>query len=100
MVVVIVVVVVIILMVVMVVILGNAEVVLVLMAMVKLVAEVFVMREVLLTVFGKVVGLLVVVIEKSVALAIVSPEAAGTSDMLVVMLVIPAKISVLVVVKE
>ena len=98
--VVIVVVVVIILMVVMVVILGNAEVVLVLMAMVKLVAEVFVMREVLLTVFGKVVGLLVVVIEKSVALAIVSPEAAGTSDMLVVMLVIPAKISVLVVVKE
>ena len=88
------------LMVVMVVIMGNADVVLVLMAMVKLVAEVFVMREVLLTVFGKVVGLLVVVIEKSVALAIVSPEAAGTSDMLVVMLVIPAKISVLVVVKE
>ena len=100
MVVVIVVVVVIMLMVVMVVIMGNADVVLVLMAMVKLVAEVFVMREVLLTVFGKVVGLLVVVIEKSVALAIVSPEAAGTSDMLVVMLVIPAKISVLVVVKE
>ena len=98
------------LMVVMVVIMGNADVVLVLMAMVKLVAEVFVMREmaeveVLLTVIGKVVALLVVVIEKSVALAIVSPEAAGTSDMLeavvvVVVLVIPAKISVLVVVKE
>ena len=57
------------LMVVMVVIMGNADVVLVLMAMVKLAAEVFVMREmaeleVLLTVIGKVVVVVVVVVEE------------------------------------